>query len=400
MTPYEIYKNAIYVFALLLTVYVIYHLRNLDTLSSLKFEQDPDVLEAWSKIASTLSLPSDGVDEDFWKVKDLIGYSNARLDYDKKVSDREYKRGTMMSIILVFFTVASQVLLSEKKFGDKNVLIYYGFVLIPTVGFFLDMAIGKDAGWRYFNQSGSNPNKNITVGWLSVISKFWSTDFFRYIISVLLDLFISNPLLESMTKYLNIPKFTKMSIIDKIFSKTSIWLQSIVNVVTFNSYTNQTRFNWAYASESPNPNRIGTGPIMVACGVASALFLSTSSGVFKANERALYCALMFALLSFGFQLNWLQPSQTAKLDRVSVLESEMQNLKNKLNLPVENFEAQENESVRHFSTWDGSLTDESGKVIGTIPKDYYLGLLVVLLSIVIGLRIDIPLSKLTQGSVV
>lgn len=386
MKPYKIYKFFVIISSILLIFWVLSILRTKGILESLKFEQDPDVIEAWNV------LSSGDIDEESWKQQDLLGYTDVRATYDKKVSSREYTRGTMVSVILALFTVVTQILMKKMGYSTTDIFINYGFVLIPSISFFLDMAIGKDAGWRYFNQTGSNPNKNITAGWLTVISKFWSSDFFRYSITVLLDLFISNPLLEAITKVINVPKFAKKSVIDGILSNTSVFVQTIVNMITFNSYTNQTRFNWAYSSEYRNSQRINTGSFMAICGVASALFLSTKS-ILSSNEKALYCIVMFSLLSFGFQWRLLEPDQTGKVQKIDILQQKVNALEEQIG---ENFTV--DEDVAEISSWNGRMMNGDGRVIGELPNQYYYGWAVMITTLAVGLRLDIPLRRMASGS--
>ncbi len=372
-------------------VWVLYILRRKDMMESLKFKQDPDVIQAWKDTQNGSNI----IDEEVWKQEDLIGYTDVRTAYNKKVNLREYSRGTMVSVILALTTVATQLMMKYVGYSKTDIFINYGFVLIPAISFMLDMGIGKDAGWRYFNQTASNPNANMTLGWLTVISKFWSPDFFRYSITVLLDLFISNPLLEAITKVINVPKFAKMSFTDRMLSNTSIFVQSIVNLITFNSYTNQTRFNWAYSSETDNPNRINTGALMTICGVASALFLSTKS-VVSSKQKTIYCIIMFSLLSFGFQWQVLEPDTSGKVRKIDILQRDVNDIQEQLDEGNEGFTV--DEEVKHISAWNGRMKDSNGRVIGTLPNQYYYGWIILLTSIVVGLRLDIPIGKVFGGS--
>ena len=385
MKPYKVYRLFVIISTVLLTLWVLSIIRTKSVMESLRFEQDPDVRKAWND-----TFGAGKIDEDLWKQEDLIGYTDVRNDYSRKVSAREYSRGTVVSVILACFTVITQIMMKSANYSTTDIFINYGFIFIPVISFFLDMGVGKDAGWRYFNLTGSNPNKNITLGWLTVISKFWSTDFFRYSITVLLDLFISNPLLEAITKVINIPRFAKKSFLDTILSNTSIFVQTIVNLITFNSYTNQTRFNWAYSSETDNPHRINTGSLMAICGVASALFLSTKS-IVPMYEKTIYAVAMFSLLSFGFQWKLLEPDRSAKVDKIDILQQKVNELEKKDSFTVD-------EKVREISSWNGRMMDSEGRVIGELPTEYYYGWAVLLTALTIGLRLDLPLRRMAAGS--
>ena len=52
-------------------------------------------------------------------------------------------------------------------------------------------------------------------------------------------------------------------------------LQSIVGFITFQAYTNQTRFNWAYPDPSkPRELRIPPGTIMISTAIAGVVYLA------------------------------------------------------------------------------------------------------------------------------
>ena len=84
----------------------------------------------------------------------------------------------------------------------------------------------------------------------------------RYLVTVFLDLFISNPLQDVMKRQAKL-----VGIIEELKepgNKSENWqkydhlvalnfpsiLQSIVGVVTYNAYTNQTRFAWFVSTKS------------------------------------------------------------------------------------------------------------------------------------------------------
>ena len=66
-------------------------------------------------------------------------------------------------------------------------------------------------------------------------------------------------------------------------------LQSIVAFVTFNAYTNQTRFAWAYASEFLDRDlRIPPGTIMLSTAIAAVLYLNYYTIMDYISERDYY----------------------------------------------------------------------------------------------------------------
>ena len=128
---------------------------------------------------------------------------------------------------------------------ENMIVTNYGFLLGPVIGFMLDIGIGTDKGYKMFGNNFGKWNKFI-------FSSLVTSNFLRYIITVLLDLFISDPIQDVLKK-------SVASTVTSMGNPRAGWysrqlsknipsiLQSIVGFVTFNAYTNQTRFNWAYA---------------------------------------------------------------------------------------------------------------------------------------------------------
>ena len=140
----------------------------------------------------------------------------------------------------------------------------------------------------------------------------------RFIITIFLDLFISNPL-QDVIKY----QAKQLGVIEvmmdtrnksKLFCKydkilavnfPSI-LQSMVAVITFQAYTNQTRFNWAYAAADIDRDiRISPGTIMVSTSLAAALYLNfymimdrfSDREYFDVNTKVLYVLFILVMLA-------------------------------------------------------------------------------------------------------
>jgi len=164
------------------------------------------------------------------------------------------------------------------KVKEGLVVTNYGFILGPVVGYMLDQGLATDRGFKDFmTMDGFNFTFSSLVG----------GHFIRYIITVFLDLFISNPLQDVMKRQVKKIGVMAMLLDDK--DKHGFWrnydfiiaqnfpsiLQSIVGFVTFNAYTNQTRFAWAYASSSLGRDyRIPPGTIMLATAIAGVLYLN------------------------------------------------------------------------------------------------------------------------------
>merc|ERR1712154_734568 len=82
-------------------------------------------------------------------------------------------------------------------------------------------------------------------------------------------------------------------------------LQSIVAFVTFNAYTNQTRFAWAYPAATLDRDlRIPPGTIMISTAIAGVLYLNfytimdyfSERQYFDVNTKLLYVLAILGLL--------------------------------------------------------------------------------------------------------
>ena len=132
-----------------------------------------------------------------------------------------------------------------------------------------------------------------------------------------MDLFISNPLQDVLKR-----QALKIGVIDVLRTEAgksdylqkydhfvamnypSI-LQSIIGFITFNAYTNQTRFSWAYPSASLDRDlRIPPGTIMLSTAIAGVLYLNfytimdfvSDREYFDVNTKVVYVLIVLALL--------------------------------------------------------------------------------------------------------
>ena len=133
-----------------------------------------------------------------------------------------------------------------------------------------------------------------------IMASLINAKFLRYVGTVFLDLFISDPLMDVM-------KLSSKSISDKLkgggsYSKIvaenfpSI-LQSIVGFTTFNAYTNQTRFNWAYADKKLTyDQRISPFTMSLVVAVAACLYATFNKDSPDRNIKLMYAIVAIALL--------------------------------------------------------------------------------------------------------
>ena len=231
---------------------------------------------------------------------------------DADVLNRESNRGLLVSVIIAILLNLIGAFMFWLKVKESLVVTNYGFILGPVIGYLLDQAIGTDKGFRKFMTAGG-------VGF--TFGSLIGGNFMRYIVTVFLDLFISNPLQDVMKQqvkkkgvinYLK-DKDNKNEYVIKydnfvVLNYPSI-LQSIIAFVTFNAYTNQTRFAWAYASSTLDRElRIPPGTIMLCTATASVLYLNFYTIMDYISEREYYdvntkLAYVLCILGLLYGLN-------------------------------------------------------------------------------------------------
>lgn len=188
---------------------------------------------------------------------------------------RVQQRGTFVSIVSALFLSLIGIMMVQSCVHNDVIEVYFGFLLAPVVGYLLDIGIGTDEGFYLFQQGEYG-------AWVQhVLSSLWDFSFVRFILTFVLDLFISKPLSAilkgyTLAAYDTVPIVVGMvGQIDEFIKKnlTSI-LQSIVAFITFQSYTNQTRFLWAYPDTTlPLTERISSSVMMLAIAMASVFYL-------------------------------------------------------------------------------------------------------------------------------
>jgi hypothetical protein len=192
-------------------------------------------------------------------------------DDDELSAKRQESRGLLSSLIVAL------------TFGGLNVAINSTCkVSLPTSTALLNLFLGSTIGFLMDNAMGTNDNLEVfqSVGYTEGIKSMFSTlgtgKYLRYVITVLMDTFISLLLLEPSYNWLITVPFFKCNDFTK--SVANGLLASVIGVVTFNAYTNQTRFSWAYPDMSLGEPLLPTSAILLINIVLAILFLKTKTG--------------------------------------------------------------------------------------------------------------------------
>ena len=217
---------------------------------------------------------------------------------EKKIENRIKNRGTIvffLSGVLLKMIGAVMVAINVPR---EMLLENYGFIFGPTLGYMLDIGIATDEGL-------SRMKNNKLLGIKYVFLNLFSGKFIRYFITLLLELFISDPLIDILQTSI---KETEEYLINKQ-SENYIWMkynhfigsnlpaiiQSIIAIISFQAYTKGTRFNWAYTSpELSEKTKINRFLICLSLPIAAILYLIH----YKKDQAKIRNRLGFVILAF------------------------------------------------------------------------------------------------------
>ena len=276
---------------------------------------------------------------------ELWKYNADANDEDK--NKRTAGRGTFVSVVSAIVMNIIGAMMAAFGVPADLIIKNYGFFLGPVIGYILDSGVGTDEGMKALatgSGGGSFGGAVLMAGVMAAIGigalfllripgltgvsfkgmigtgsgmgfiglilgllgmkqvgeALTSGAFARYIITVLLDMFISNPLQDAM-KIVMEPVTKSFQGASNFFdgflgSNFPSILQSIVGFITFQAYTNATRFQWAYPGlDMPPENRIASGTIMLVTALAAVVYTITgdTEGL---GERLIYALVAILLL--------------------------------------------------------------------------------------------------------
>lgn len=255
---------------------------------------------------------------------------------DKEKINRTLKRGTIASMLMI---VSGVIQVSLRAFGGSKImlLLLYGFFMANVVGFMTDQGFGTDNGFslgEIARKTSDKPNSlparinGLAAKLRYVFGTLTTASFWRFIVTVFLDLFISAPI-QSIIVAVSNPGLMKLKntipAMPKLFGKMLKFitfnmdslLQSFVAFITFLAYSNDVRFKWAYPGADIDANLlIPTPTVKLATAIAGVVFLIANvsadfdyidgvkiktgkSLVDRLDRKLLFVLVMIALLSIG-----------------------------------------------------------------------------------------------------
>ena len=185
----------------------------------------------------------------------------------EEIGRRQMSRGTVASIIAaVTFGALNALLDSQGSVDSATSTALIGLLLGGTVGYLADNMIGTERGMRLWKNS-KRDSINYAFGVLA------SAAYSRYLVTVLLDMFISLCIFSVIFPWLLTKPFFNChpALANGIVS-------AIIGMATFQAYTNQTRFLWAYPDRNTTEKQqMDSNLIYIAVVLAGVIFMQTNT---------------------------------------------------------------------------------------------------------------------------
>lgn len=255
------------------------------------------------------SIPIVGMITTFGFLASVLSDPNTFKVTDRRTHEtekREKQRGLLVSILSSLILNLVGIIMVRNGVPEGYIVLNFGFILGPVIGYMCDIGIGTEDGLKK-----TMKGKGVKY----VLGSLATPMFFRYIITVFLDMFISNPIQDaikfSLAGLRSRIQTNNKNVYGKLIKDNfpSI-LQSMVGILTFQAYTNDTRFRWAYA-RSDNANKISNDVIMLATALSAALFcVYNIQGAEEPGRRLMFACVAILLLSAGTMITFKKKRDT------------------------------------------------------------------------------------------
>lgn len=209
---------------------------------------------------------------------------------DKTCTTRKVRRGMLGSVVggVLFGFIVATIDAQGADAATSAALI--SLVLGNVFGFLMDNSMGTDTAVREWQKGYRN-------GFKYTMGSMYSKSFARFIVTVVLDMFVSVILLKFLLGVaMGLPFFrcgTWPAIVAKIFCG------SAVGALTFAAYANLMRFGWAYPEKKQNA--LPPVAIMLAVTTLGLTFYNTHTGDRGINNPSVKMGiLVFVLFLLAF----------------------------------------------------------------------------------------------------
>ena len=209
---------------------------------------------------------------------------------DETCMDRRVRRGMLGIVIcgVVFGIIVATVDAQGADAATSGAFI--SLVLGNVFGFLLDNSIGTNAAVREWQKGYQN-------GFRYTMGTVYSNAFARFVVTVILDMFVSVILLKFLLEVVIRLPFFRCGTWPGIAAK--LLCGSAVCTLTFAAYANLTRFGWAY----PDKKQDALPPIAIMLSVTTLgiTFFNTHTGHHGINNPSVkFGILIFALFLLAF----------------------------------------------------------------------------------------------------
>ena len=198
---------------------------------------------------------------------------------DEVKNTRQTNRGTCASIIVaLIFGLLNGYVDATGEVDPSTSTALFGMLLGGSIGYLADIGLGSDTGLRVFQEEGKRAGWKymFRAGWKYMFGKVATGSFIRYQLTILFDTFVSLILFKPLFEWMLTMPFFKCP---GYSSVANAILSTIISSVTFDAYTNQTRFLWAYpdVNSKSKSSWIKGSTMLLATTIMSLVFLGTNT---------------------------------------------------------------------------------------------------------------------------
>ena len=226
-------------------------------------------------------------------------------------SKRKATRGMIASLLTgLSFGIVNALIDAKGEVDPSTSTALIGMILSGTIGFIMDNAIGTDLGLQTFKEQGTSKGISQAFGVLA------TSRYARFLITVLMDTFVSLILFKGAYEWLiSKPYFSckNLPIFGNGSSIANGIMSTVIGLITFNAYANQTRFYWAYPDSGVST--IDGSVILLSTTILALIFYqsdtiidSDNPGLNGKGTKLILCFVTLAMLTLLSMNGMIEPS--------------------------------------------------------------------------------------------
>jgi len=230
-----------------------------------------------------------------------------------EIITRVSQRGLITSTITaIIFGFVNGIMTVRANVSTPTYQALIGMIVGGLLGFVLDNAFATEKGASIFNGNSNSPQienlgESLKYGFASLATPKLP----RYIITIILDIFISLIMTDTIIKYSKNWYFLR-----KHSSLNDILTMAFVSFATFLAYTNATRLQYAYPPTDTTYSTfeyIPTIVILLSSIIAGIVFLiwepfdKKAVGIVEKSNKVILIAILFVVIVVSYYNDWLNP---------------------------------------------------------------------------------------------